>query len=183
VNKLSQLKIAALQWKIMRLRLFFALLAAASAFAQQAKYDPGVDEQKIELRLQPDATLDVVWAAWRARSGNSRRWNAPLRASLRRVISSDRVEDKPAVIGFLLDSLIQLKSQVPDKELLPLYPSYPDEVLALMANGNDHDVDTLLPLLIQAERENAPRWLLITSIWNRDDYTVIRAIPFGQLAL
>jgi len=70
------------------------------------------------------------------------------------------------VVAFLLDTLIQAKAVLPTSELMQFYEDYPDEVLTLIAYDQNRSIDTVLSLLIRAEREgNAPRWLLLSTLF------------------
>jgi hypothetical protein len=152
-----------------RLCLLLALLHVNAPSAQPSKYDPGTDEKRIETGLRSVVPLEVAWAAWRTRFAPSKRWDQPLREALQVAVASQQTKEQELLIRFLLDTLIRSHTPVPVSELLPLYEAYPDAILALIAQGSDHNDGQLLPLLIRAEREdNASRWMLIASLLSRE---------------
>lgn len=152
----------------LRLCLLLVLVDVNATWAQKVRYDPGTDEKKIEIGLRSVLPLEVAWAAWRTRSVPEKRWGQSLRDALQTAVASQQAKEQELLIRFLLDTLIRSHIPVPMSELLPLYEAYPDAVLALIAQGDDHNDGQLLPLLIRAERENnAPRWLLIVSLLSR----------------
>src|ERR1035438_6802848 len=153
----------------LRLCLLLTLVNVNVTWAQKARYDPGADEKKIEIGLRSAVPLEVAWAAWRTRSVPEKHWDQPLREALQTAVASQQTKEQELLVRFLLDTLIRSHNPVPMSELLPLYEAYPDAVLALIAQGDDHNDGWLLPLLIRAERENnAPRWMLIASLLSRE---------------
>ena len=154
----------------MRLRVWLLLTVAyvTVVHAQQSKYDPGVEEAKINLALRSNSPVEVAWAAFRAKSTCCGRFNASLREALQTAVASPRSPEQILLIKYLLDAMIQSRAVAPLSALLPLYNDYPDAILAVMANDMNPLDDRLLPLLMSAEQENnAPRWLLLAALLRR----------------
>src|ERR1017187_4065500 len=123
-----------------QLCLLLALVYVNAPAAQQSKYDPGTDEKRIEIGLRSVVPLEVAWAAWRTRfTPAKRRWDQPLREALQMAVMTQQTAERESLIRLLLDTLIRSRISVPMSELLPLYDAYPDAILALIAQGSDHN--------------------------------------------